>query len=1704
MALAGGVSVRVPQRAGYLFQQEMIFSPDGHCRSFDAKANGTVFGSGVGAVLLKRLADALADRDPILAVIRGSAVNNDGSAKVAYTAPSLERQAAVIVEALDIAGVDPGTVGYVEAHGTGTALGDPIEIAALKKAFRAYTSEKGFCAVGSVKTNVGHLNVAAGIASLIKTVLALRHKQIPPCLHFEQPNPEIDFENSPFFVNATLAGWKAGKTPRRAGVSAFGVGGTNAHVVLEETPFLEPSDPSKPWQLLLLSAKSLSALETATSNLAEHIKQHPGLNLADVAYTLKLGRSAMKCRRVAVCRDQDDAVSVLQTLDPKRVVTSLDAPKVRPVVFMFTGQGAQYIGMARELYETERIFRQHIDHCSEFLRPHLGLDLRSVFYPRDNRVDEATQKLTQTAITQPALFAIEYALARLLMEWGIQPQAMIGHSIGEYVAACFAGVFSLEDGLMLVATRGRLMNQLPAGSMLAIPLPEKEVQPLLGGELSLATINAPTACVVSGPSKAIEQLEKKLIEQDIEGRRLHTSHAFHSCMMEPILDSFKDQVRKIRLNAPKIPYLSNVTGTWITREQATDPNYWARHLRQTVRFSDGVGELLKESGRVFLEVGPGETLASLTRRHPDKATDQVILSSVRHPRLKQSDVAFLLRTMGRLWLAGIEVNWTKSHEGERRHRVALPTYPFERQRYWVEPAREPSDDVGMKRTPASSTKRQHVNDWFYVPCWKQSMKPPPHEENGRDLTGTRWLVFVDADGLGSQLASQLEQKNHEVVTVRAGNDYAAHDERSFTIRPGYADDYKTLMETLGSSGRLPAGVLHMWAVSSKKNASSPLADLDTSQQLGFYSLLYLAQALGRQKMERLLRFWVVSSNLYDVTGEEVLEPEKATILGPCKTIPQEYENITCHCLDIDISENIAEQKSRLTGQLLDEINSAAVDPIVAYRGRHRWVLTYEPVKIDPVSEKNPRLREGGVYLITGGMGGIGLVMAKYLARTVKAKLVLVGRSAVPDQDQWEQWLTTHGESDETSRRILKVRALEKLGAEVTLVSADVTSLEQMKQAIAQAKMRFGKINGVIHGAGVPGGGVIQLKSPEVAAKVLAPKVKGTLVLDEVLKDTPLDWFVLCSSTFAITSRFGQVDYCAANSFLDAFAHHKSTGNGSVVISINWDGWREVGMAVNAVPSTRSNAVQSAGRGREIGHPLLEKCILESVDRVVFLTEFSVEKHWVLAEHQVRGNAVVPGTAFLEMTRAAFKDHMKTDSIDISEVFFSTPLIVGATERKEVYTILEKDGDHHDFRVLSRSGSQEGEPPKWEEHARGKICAHKLESPTPCEIGEILKRCDATAINTLDGTHGGGETALVQWGARWQSVSKLYLGKNEVLGELKLPREFSADLDALTMHPALLDLATGLACRYTSDGKYLPFSYEQLTIGVRLPARFFTHVRFNKDLSEKREVVSFDVLLMNEQGGVLAEVKGVMFRRIEDTVATVGAGKGERQQVRSGSSRLPEDKARYYENLVSVQKQHERLDDGILPSEGVDAFERILARCTVPQVVVSIKPIRPMALSESHAALLPSGQSEELFAASSEHARPDLETAYIAPVNEAERVLAEIWQDSLGIAQVGTKDNFFELGGDSVIAIQIIVKAKKSGFQLTVNHIFEHQTIAELAVVGKTDQGTEGKSVGVTDAQTKRFTSDGVDTAKSNVNEFNWTQDEQDAIAKAIKKTIGDV
>ncbi len=1151
MALAGGVSIQVPQRTGYYRQSGSVYSPDGHCRPFDANAAGTIFGSGVGIVVLKRLVEAVADGDYIYAVIKASAVNNDGYSKIGFTAPSVEGQAQVVAMTQMLAGVEPETVGYIEAHGTGTALGDPIEMAALTKVFRAATNKKRFCAIGSVKSNIGHLDAAAGVAGLIKTVLALKHKQLPPSLNFNEPNPKIDFANSPFYVNTKLSEWKSKGSRRRAGISSFGIGGTNAHVILEEAPAAEPSGPSRPLQLMLYSVKTPTALEPATRNLIEYLNNNRDANLADIAFTLQVSRSFHDYGRMLLCRDIDEAIKILEARDPQRLIATFRESIRRSVIFMFPGGGAQYAGMGAEFYRTEQIFREQVDFCLQQLKSQLGYDLWEVFHADRQASQKYPEEISQVSVALPYLFVVEYALAKLWMSWGVQPEAMIGHSIGEYTAACLAGVFSLEDALFLVVARSRLIERLSNGAMLSIPLAENGVRRLMDGSLAIAAINSPSQCVVSGASDDIERFSELLLENEIEFRRLRINAAGHSNIVLPIIDEFIKILEQVKFNLPTIPYISNVTGTWITKEQATDPGYYADHLRSTVRFSAGIETLLKEPV-IMLEAGPGQTLSSLVRSHLNNQSPHLILPSMRRQQDRQSETEVLLTALGKLRLAGLPINWERFYENERRRRLPLPTYPFERQRYWVEPKNFTDYFANQK---SETNKISDVSRWFYVPSWKRSVPlsrlAPADSNHQKDI----WLIFIDNGEFCQRLVDRLKAKCRLVITVERGEGFERVERTRFVINPAVNAGYARLIDDLIGDKIEPTGVIHLWSLSQPR-FSSDLDSFDVCQESGFYSLLYFAQAVGEIEPEEPIHLWIITDNAQAVESRDLLYPEKVTIMGAGRVIPQENQYLKSHFIDLSLGEPSSSDQADIADLIIKELDTFSEDS-VAYRGIYRWIQTFEPVQLEPMVKSPEILRNKGVYLITGGLGRIGLQLAEHLARSVKARILLVGRSSFPERSKWAAWVATHEEDNEISLKINRLLNIEAIGSEVLVVKGDTADKLQMLRTGMDAVARFGAIHGVIHTAGITGEKAVKL-IPELdrdhAETIFRAKAQGLYVIRDLVREVNPDFCLLFSSNAAILGGIGSAAYSAANMFMDAFAIKIASESNALWMSIDWDGW----------------------------------------------------------------------------------------------------------------------------------------------------------------------------------------------------------------------------------------------------------------------------------------------------------------------------------------------------------------------------------------------------------------------------------------------------------------------------------------------------------------------------------------------------------------------
>ncbi len=1100
IALAGGVSVTLPVKTGFYYQEGGVMSPDGHCRTFDAEAKGTVSGNGVGLVVLKRLEEAVHDGDEIEAVILGSAINNDGAAKVGYTAPSVEGQSAVIVEAQAMAGVTADSISYVEAHGTATPLGDPIEIAALTRAFRASTKQRGYCAVGSVKSNIGHLDAAAGVAGLIKTVLSLKYGELPPSLHFERANPEIDFAGSPFYVNGSLQRWERNGGPRRAGVSSFGIGGTNAHVIVEEAPASEPGSGSRrEWQVLAMSAKTESALEQATANLGAHLEKEQ-VALADVGYTLAVGRRVFGHRRVVLCREREQALAALSGGDGPQRLSGVARERRPSVVLLYPGQGAQRANMGRKLYESEAVYRETVDRCAVVLERELRVDLRAVLYGEESR----REQLQQTEWAQPALFVTEYALTEQLRAWGVEAEGLLGHSVGEWVAATVAGVFRWEDALRLVALRGRLMQQREAGVMLSVALSESEMEERIArqqeelGRVEVSAVNGVAQIVVGGRRETIERWAAQLQSEGVWTKHLETSHAYHTWMMEEAMAEFEGAVAKVEKRAPQVNMISGVSGEWLGAEEAQSARYWGRQMRERVRFAAGVREVLSESGRVVVEVGPGNALSGLVRQQAQGNGAAPLVLSLLGGKRVEDEYEQVLRGVAQLWLEGVGVKWEELWRGERRQRVKLPTYPFERVRCWVDAKKD------SRALPLNTGRQPDIANWFYAPSWKRST--PARLQRTEDSRNEKrcWLVFTSKNEFGSEVVKHLQQQGEEVISVLCGTRFAKLGDGIYKIDPQQRQHYSALVKELGTLARPPQRVLHLWSLNTIRKMHDLAENFEKAQAQGFYSLLFLAQALDEYKVTHNLDLTVVSDSVQEVTGDELLQPEKATVLGPGRILPQEYSNITYRSIDVVLPKSKRAQH-QLVKHLIPEITAKPEDTFVAYRGRHRWTQSFEPLGIPAPKDVESHLREGALYLITGGPSAINLDLAEFLAHEVRAKPFIVEDTA------------------------------------------------QLRSAVSAAQEQFGPLKGIFYNSATETMNTpIRDISAAECGSYLRQTWAGLAELESLVKETELDFCLLLSSLSTVVGGRGSLASATAGYMLDSFAQkQKQTAPGSW-ISLNLD------------------------------------------------------------------------------------------------------------------------------------------------------------------------------------------------------------------------------------------------------------------------------------------------------------------------------------------------------------------------------------------------------------------------------------------------------------------------------------------------------------------------------------------------------------------------
>lgn len=1628
MALAGASTLSLPQDRGYLFKEGEILSSDGHCRPFDAGSHGTLFGSGTGCVVLKRLADAEAQGDQILAVIRGSAINNDGSQKVGYLAPSVSGQSSAIAEALAVSGVHPETIGYVEAHGTGTAVGDPIEVRALTEAFRASTSESAYCGLGSLKANIGHLGEAAGIAAFIKTVLALRAGALPPSINYTRPNPEIDFPGSPFFVNTRLTEWPELGAPRRAGVTALGAGGTNAHVVIEQAPELGMSPRAAGPKLFVLSARSESALERSVQQLAAHLERELVMDASDVAFTLQQGRTHFGFRKSVVAEDLTSLTAALLSGDPQLLRTGV-APRRPPgVAFLFPGGGAQYPGMGAGLYELGEPFaayRGAIDECLGALESVLREQVRSLIM--NPNADGA--ELERPSFALPALFATEYATAKLLISLGIEPTDFIGHSMGEYVAACLCGVFTPAEGMGLVTRRGKLFESLPEGGMLSVALSEADLAARLPPELSIAAVNAPELCVASGPAAAIESFAEKLDADEIDWQRIHIAVAAHSAMLEPILAEFATYCRGIRFKPPHRPWISNRTGQPVLEADAIDPDYWVRHLRSTVRFADGVKALL-DQGSVLVEIGPGRTLTSLARQQSPAA---IAVTSLRHPRESVSDQAYLLDALGRLWVAGVSPSFERLHDSTRR-RVALPTYPFERARYFI-PPRSPMEP---EQNPLAFQPRKltDLSDWFETIVWKEV--PAPIERAALEPC----LLFADRFGLAAELRTKISGS----ILVRHGERFMKHSPHEYSIHFARQSDYQTLFEHLTLAGRMPSRLVHLAAVTAPRGLvrglwGASVVSYDDAEALYFKSLLFIAQTLAG--LELTAHLDVVTSNLHAIGLELPANPEKALVLGPVRVIPREIPEVETKNIDLQMKSGKGRELKELARELVDELPNTGGPRVVALRQGQRFVQTLEPMPLPPASARPAKLREGGVYLITGGLGDIGQCIALYLARSLRAKLVLLGRTQLPERSEYDDWIVEHGSGDAVSSKIAAVRAIEAAGGEVLTVTADASDANAMQGVRELILKRFGRLHGIIHSAGTLDDALISLKTEESASRVLQSKVKSLLVIDQVFREDHLDLMILFSSVSSILGLEGQVDYTAANAVLDAYACARRQ-HGTLTQSIAWNAWKDLGMAVATVEAARPAG--RADRGKLGPHPCLERLVLSEADEALFVTTLTRVRHWLLGEHVVRdGDALIPGTGYLEIARAAASHVLGVKRLELSDVAFMEPFVVPQGQAKDLSVRVQRTGPDAVEILFFAEGMVE---PLVMASAR----ALAAPDPVPLNLSSLAER---VLVRTVE-VGGQLNQPFMDFGPRWGNIERIRFGSDEALIHLSLPEMFRSDLTSYELHPALMDMATGAAQALVSGidltrDFLVPLGYRRVRVYDRLGPELVSHVKLRANATS--QTVGFDIRIGDPSGTTLVEIEGFTMKRVNRAEFGRLAASPSAAQSAPPSMRI---------NPTSQLAQV--IEHGITRDEGIEALARLITLGRSGHFFASSLGVKDWLAFVDASSPGAEAARRALEAADEPSQERQLRNSYVEPRNELEVALCQLYQELLGVQRVGAHDDFFELGGQSLMAVRLFNKIRKRyQVDLPLSTLFEAPTPAQCAQVVASELGIDLGKVVASDA-----------------------------------------
>jgi acyl transferase domain-containing protein/thioesterase domain-containing protein/acyl carrier protein len=1607
MALAGGAVVAPDQLRGYVYQEGEILSPDGHCRPFDAAAAGTVISSAAACVVLRPLDAALEAGDTVLAVIRGSAINNDGNDKVGYLAPSVSGQSRVVSEALALSGVDPRDVSYVEAHGTGTLLGDPIEVAALTQAYRAGTDDVGYCALGSLKSNIGHTGEAAGVSALIKTVLALQHRELFPTLHFTHPNPRTELEGSPFYVHADLRPWSVGPGRTRiAGVTGLGAGGTNAHVIVEEAPPAPRSTPSSRPQLITVSGRSEATLAEARDHLAEHLRSTDDA-LADVAWTRLVGRAAFVERCAVVATSAAGAAAALAGERPRLTVTGRAGSSAPGVVFMCPGGGAQYAAMGHGLYTSEPVFRDAVDRCCAIVRHQLDVDLHDVLYPTGDR-SLADKRLENPAYALPALFTTTYAVAMLLESWGVTPTAMVGHSAGEYVVACLSGVLTLEDALRMVTLRGRLFETLPEGGMLSVSLAEHEVRPLLPAGLDIGVINGPELCVVSGPRELIDAAQRLLDERGIQTARVHIDVAAHSSMLEPIIPEFRRFCAGIRFGEPTIPYVSNLTGTWVTAADVADPEYWVRHLRSTVRFGEGLSTVLSAGERVTVEIGPGRTLTGLVGANPVAAVAST--SVLRHPSEDVADAEVAVLALGRLWCAGVPLDAEALFAGEVRRRVVLPTYPFERRRHWID---ADPDARGLHRRPSSGRleRRPETDSWFEVPVWVPTPLAAPGALDGVTV------VVGDSGAFPDDLGRACSALGSTVVRVAAGR-------RPMRWRPDVVltdpTDPERWSELLGGLEHRHGRVARVVVVATadpptrRRPGADVLGALDDTTARDFAALSALGTALARGASVGELV--VVTAGVHDIGADEPRRPDRALLHGVIRVAGRECAGLASRAIDVPATPTVR-RAAAVAAAVAAELTGAAVDDVVVLDAARRWRRGRQPVDLRPSADASSPWQPGTHVLITGGTGALGLSVAEHVASVAPgAAITLVGRTPVPPAHQWDELLATTDDEVLRQRLAALVRCREA-GARVLTLAADVADEASFERSVADAEGRRGRIRVVLHAAGVLSDVLLAVRDPRTQAAVVASKARGAAVIDSVFAGRDLDLLVLFGSVASWLGLPGQSDYTAANAYLDAFAGWRSAHRGGRTVSVDWNAWQGSGMAEAAARRQASGPERSTVATAAPAAELFDE-VSRAGSVIEGRTDWSAGRHWVIAEHVIAGgDHVMPGTGYVELLRSIGAEAWGAAPMVITDLVFLSPFAVARGSRRSLHVRLDVETGS----AVVHSGEVDAP------HATATVRPAAADEPAgsaAIDLNAARERCTTCVVDT----GGRLDQSFMDFGPRWHNVRRQAFGAAEAVLDLELAADLPVESDSLWLHPALLDMATGgaqaLIPEFDPTECFLvPFGYGRLLARAPLPTAVVSLVRLRPGSSTETAV--FDVTVCAPGGEVLVEVEAFTMRRVP---SLPGGGRPTLQLGTPGAD--------------AATDQPDSLRAGMTVAEGVGALDRVLASGIVPQVVASSIDVTSwLELVDREAAgpgaAAAAGAGDE--AGALDGAGPD--TADDPLLAQ----LAGFWAELLGVSRIRPDDDFFDLGGQSLIAIRLMSRIQRTlGIRLQLADIFAMPTLTTLA------------------------------------------------------------